>query len=86
MTRFHEKEDRHQKYDHKVFSRAWEGKTWKLIVGVYAFKGGRPRLQITREKTSVKYRNRPYAKLGRMSREEIEGVLPILQEALLHMK
>ncbi|MFZ5802647.1 MAG: hypothetical protein ACOY3K_06030 [Candidatus Omnitrophota bacterium] len=80
---------RHGRYDEdrdrKIFSRAWEGKNWRIIVGVYSYEGTRPRLQLSREKIGKKFQNRPYAKLGRLSKDEVEGILPILQEALHHM-
>ena len=75
-----------EELDRKLFSRAWKGKQWKVIVTVRSYAGGKPRLLLSREKISNKYRNRPFAKLGHLTKEEAAGILPILQEAITHMK
>lgn len=88
MGRFNRKSrsERHaDKFDKKIFSRAWEGKTWRIIVSVHAYKGGSPKLMLTRERTGRKFENAPFAKLGRISKEEMMGIYPLLQEALFHM-
>lgn len=71
--------------DRKLFSRAWEGRNWRIIVSVHTYEGGSPKLQLTREKTSKKYEHNPFAKLGRLSREEMDGIMPLMQEAMTHM-
>ncbi|MDD5217864.1 MAG: hypothetical protein PHN49_11850 [Candidatus Omnitrophica bacterium] len=72
--------------DRKIFSKAWEGNSWRIIVTVSSYKGLPPKLLITREKSGRKYENRPFAKLGRLSKEEVAGLIPMMQEAMLHMK
>ena len=69
------------KLDEKLFAKSWEGGDTKLTVGVYSYNRGPKKLQISRELVSDG--GQPgFAKLGRMTKEEIQGILPLLQEAL----
>ncbi len=70
--------------DDQLFSKFWENDTGKVVVSVYSYNNGPKKLQIIRE---VKDRNGEYsfAKLGRLSKEELTGILPIIQEALAVM-
>ena len=70
--------------DNQVFSRFWENDSGKIVVSVYSYNNGPKKIQIVRE---VKDRNGEYAfaKLGRLSKEEAQGVLPLIQEALNNM-
>jgi hypothetical protein len=67
--------------DEQLFSKTWENEAGKIIVSVYSYNNGPKKLQVTRE-----FKNREgnytFAKLGRLSREELEGILPLLQEVL----
>lgn len=74
-----------ERLDRKLFSRTWEHGVWKIIIGVYSYKGEKAKLDIRREKSGQKYEGRPY-RLGRLSKDELTGILPIIQEALHHMK
>lgn len=66
--------------DSQLFSRFWESDTAKILVSVYSYNNGPKKLQITRE---IKDRNGnfTFSKLGRLSKEELEGILPLIQEA-----
>ena len=70
--------------DAQQFSRFWENESGKIVVSVYSYNNGPKKIQIVRE---VKDRNGEYAfaKLGRLTREEAEGALPLIQEALKAM-
>lgn len=70
--------------DEKLFSKDWENETGKIVVSVHSYNGGQKKLQITRE-IKDKEGNPAFAKLGRMSKEEIQGALPLIQEALAAM-
>lgn len=74
-----------EELDRKIFSKTWERGIWKIIIGVYSYKGEKPKLDISREKTGPRHEGRPY-RLGRLSKDELEGILPIIQEAMHHMK
>ena len=67
--------------DEQVFAKAWEHEAGRLVVGVYSYNGGPRKVQIRREPKEES--GRPtFAKLGRLTKEELEGILPLLQEAL----
>jgi len=71
--------------DEQVFARAWQGDGSKLTVGVYSYNHGQKKVQISRELTGEE--GKPaFAKLGRLTKEELEAVLPLLQEALTVME
>lgn len=67
--------------DEQVFSKAWENTMGRLVIGVYSYNGGARKVQIKRELKEEA--GRPsFAKLGRLTKEELQGILPLLQEAL----
>jgi hypothetical protein len=67
--------------DEKVFSKSWDGNGSRLIVGVYSYNKGAKKVQISRELMAEEGRS-SFAKLGRLTREELEAILPLLREAL----
>ncbi|MBI2884773.1 MAG: hypothetical protein HYY15_01200 [Candidatus Omnitrophica bacterium] len=67
--------------DQELFSKAWENDAMKLVVGIYSYKGGAKKVQIRREPKGEEGRA-SFAKLGRLTKEELQGILPLLQEAL----
>ncbi len=70
--------------DEQLFSKYWENETGKIAVSVYSYNNGQRKLQLTRE-IKDKEGNPAFAKLGRLSKNEIEGILPLIQEALRSM-
>ncbi|MBN1914221.1 MAG: hypothetical protein JW788_07480 [Candidatus Omnitrophica bacterium] len=70
--------------DEKLFEKFWEGETNRIVVSVYSYNKGVKKLQIIRE-FKDRDGNFTFAKLGRMTKEEIEGVLPLIQEAMKEM-
>jgi predicted transcriptional regulator len=70
--------------DEHLFSRFWENDAGKISVSVYSYNKGPRKLQILRE---IKNREGAFnfAKLGRLSKEEIQGILPLIQEAFTVM-
>ena len=67
--------------DQELFSKAWENDMGRLVIGVYSYNGGPRKVQIKRELKEEA--GRPsFAKLGRLTKEELQGILPLLQEAL----
>jgi len=67
--------------DEQLFSREWSNDFGKIIVSIYSYNNGPKKLQISRE---IKGREgqQSFAKLGRLSKDEITGILPIIQEAM----
>jgi len=70
--------------DNKLFEESWEAENGKVVVSVHSYNNGSKKLQIVRE---IKDRNGnfTFAKLGRLSKEELQGILPFIQEALAIM-
>jgi hypothetical protein len=72
------------KLDQQVFAKSWEGDGMTLTVGIYSYNQGPKKVQISRALATEE--GKPgFAKLGRLTKEELEGVLPLLQEALAAM-
>ena len=53
----------------------------RVTVGVFSYNGNAKKLQLTRENLSQEGDWR-FAKLGRMTKEEAEAVLPIMAKAI----
>lgn len=70
--------------DQQLFVKEFEGDKSKISVSVYSYNNGPKKIQISR---SVKDERDTYsfAKLGRMTKEEVEAVLPLLKEAMAAM-
>ncbi len=70
--------------DECVFAKSWESEQERLTASIYSYNKGSKKLQLTRENKNSKGELR-FAKLGRLTKEEIEAFLPLIQEALTHM-
>jgi len=70
--------------DEQLFSSSWDGEGTKITVSVYSYNKGVKKLQITRENQTNEGEYR-FTKLGRLAKEEAEGILPLIQEALAKM-
>ena len=70
--------------DAQLFSKSWEAEETRLIVSVYSYNKGAKKLQISRE-TKDTEGNFRFAKLGRLTKEEAEAILPSIQEAVTHL-
>jgi hypothetical protein len=69
--------------DEKLFAKSWEGNGSKITVGVYSYNNGAKKVQLSRELTTEERGGKPgFAKLGRLTKEELQGILPLLNEAL----
>lgn len=69
--------------DKSLFSESVEFEASRITVGVFSYNNGIPKLQISREtKNGEEF---TFAKLGRMTKNEVEKVLPIMQKALKHL-
>lgn len=67
--------------DQKIFSKSWENDDTKVSVTVYSYNQGQKKVQLSRENMNAEGEPR-FSKLGRLTKEELEAVLPFLQEAL----
>jgi len=70
--------------DQKIFSKIWETPNERLTVSVYSYNNGPQKLQITRENKD-REENFRFTRLGRLSKEEISAILPLIQEAVAVM-
>ena len=69
--------------DKQLFAKSWEGDGTKITVSIYSYNNGPKKLQISRENMDAEGQPR-FSKLGRMTKEEFEGIQPFLQEVLAH--
>ncbi|MDR4497620.1 MAG: hypothetical protein MRK02_06825 [Candidatus Scalindua sp.] len=70
--------------DECLFSKSVEKESERLIIGIYSYNKGKKKVQISRENKDSQG-NFKFAKLGRLTKEEVESLLPLLQEAAKHM-
>ena len=72
--------------DISLFSESVSFDTTKITVGVFSYNGGITKLQISREDANQNKGEYTFSKLGRMTKEEVQAVLPLIQKALPFMK
>ena len=70
--------------DDQLFSKSFETEMGKIVVSIYSYNNGPKKLQISRENRDSEGNVR-FAKLGRLSKPELEGILPLINEALGQM-
>ena len=71
--------------DKALFSETAEFETTKISVKIMAYNEGTPKLQISRENLDQNSGEFRFSKLGRMFKEEIQAVLPLIQKAMESM-
>ena len=70
--------------DEELCSKSCETDFGQLNVSVHSYNKGVKKLQIARENKDPQGELR-FSKLGRMSKKEVESILPLIQEALSAM-
>lgn len=70
--------------DNQLFTKVVETEGGRVTVSVYTYNNGPLKLQIVRENKDEEGNFR-FAKLGRLSKSEVQDLLPIINEALEHM-
>ncbi len=70
--------------DKQLFTKSWESEDTKVNVSVYSYNNGPKKLQLGRENKDAEGNYR-FSKLGRLTKEEAENILPLIQEALPHL-
>ncbi|MBI5555447.1 MAG: hypothetical protein HY920_06320 [Elusimicrobia bacterium] len=70
--------------DQQLLAQEFAGEKGKVTVSIYSYNNGPKKVQISR---SVKNETGTFtfAKLGRLTKEELQGILPLLQEALAQL-
>jgi hypothetical protein len=70
--------------DKQLFTESAEWETTRINVGVYSYNDGDKKLQLSRENRNSDG-EWSFAKLGRMTKEESEKIMPLMKKALEHM-
>jgi len=70
--------------DKTLFSETKELELTRITVAVHQYNEGEKKLQISRENRNQDGEWK-FAKLGRMFKEEVEVIIPLLPKALEHM-
>lgn len=70
--------------DEQLFSKNWENEDTRLVISVYSYNKGTKKLQISRENRDPEGNFR-FSKLGRLTKEEAEAILPFIQEAVANL-
>ena len=70
--------------DEELFGKSVESQDGILSVRIMSYNNGTRKLQISRERRN-KDGEMKFAKLGRLSKEELESILPLIQEAQSQM-
>lgn len=70
--------------DNQVFSKILQTDGGRITVSVYSYNNGPLKMQVVRENKDAEGNFR-FAKLGRLSKEEAQNILPLMQEALAAM-
>ena len=73
-----------KKLDRYFYSKSWENNFTRLSVSVLAYNKGKKRLQVTRQNINTEGQIRT-VKLGRITKEEIESLLPLIAEAIEYL-
>ena len=68
--------------DKELFSESVEFETTKITVSVFSYNEGTPKIQISRQNKNQTSGEFTFSKLGRMTKEEAQAVLPLIQKAL----
>ncbi len=63
-----------------LFAKSWKNDNEKLTASIFSYNKGTKKLQLTRENKNSQGEFR-FAKLGRLTKEEITALLPLIQEA-----
>ena len=66
--------------DKELFSESVEFERCKITVAVFSYNEGQAKLQLSRENKNAEGEFN-FAKLGRMTKEEVEAVLPLMEKA-----
>ena len=70
--------------DQEVFKEVKEFEDTRITVGVFSYNGGEKKLQLSRENKGATEEWR-FAKLGRVTKAEIQEILPAISKAIENM-
>ncbi len=70
--------------DEQLFAKSFDTEGGRLTVSVYSYNNGVKKMQIVRENRDPEG-NLRFAKMGRLTKSEVEGIFPLIQEAQAQM-
>ncbi len=70
--------------DVEVFKETKEFERTRITVGVFSYNGGEKKMQVGRENMDQNDQWR-FNKLGRMNKEEVEAIVPVIINAIENM-
>ena len=68
--------------DKELFSEEIEFEITKVRVSVHSYNDGTPKMQLSRENRNQNTGDWSFSKLGRLTKEEAEKLIPLMQKAL----
>jgi hypothetical protein len=71
--------------DKQLFSETVDFDGTRITVSVFSYNNGTPKLQISRENMASASGEYTFSKLGRLTKEEAQKVLPLMEKALKNM-
>lgn len=66
--------------DKELFSKSVDFNNTRISVAVFCYNNGTPKLQISRENKNQEG-EATFARLGRLSKVEVEAILPLMEQA-----
>ena len=72
--------------DKELFSESIEFEVTKVTVSVHSYNEGTPKMQLSRKNRNMDTGDWTFSKLGRMTKEEAEKVIPLMEKALEAMQ
>ncbi|MBI2572387.1 hypothetical protein HYV86_00865 [Candidatus Woesearchaeota archaeon] len=70
--------------DKEIFSASFDSDKSKITVAVFSYNNGQPKLQLSRENKGTNG-EMAFAKLGRLTRAEVEKILPLMEKAKTYL-
>ncbi|MCK5450913.1 MAG: hypothetical protein KAI70_04020 [Candidatus Omnitrophica bacterium] len=67
------------------FTKHWENESDRVTVSVRSYNNGQKKLQVSRESINTQGEMK-FAKLGRMTKEEVSAIIPMIAEAVATME
>jgi len=71
--------------DKELFSESAKFEITRITVSVFSYNDGTPKLQISREILNTNSGEYQFSKLGRLTKDEIKAILPLINKAIESM-
>ena len=67
--------------DKELFKETAEFEVTRINISVFSYNEGTPKLQISRENMNTNDGKWMWSKLGRLTKSEVEAILPLIEKA-----